>query len=52
MINPSFFFGKFPNNSILTNLFPHFQLLKEHNLDAFTIALKYINGRFNSDIKR
>jgi len=39
-------------NLFLTNLFSFSGLLKEYNFDAFTIELNYINGKFNSVIKR
>ena len=46
------FFGICEKNKLLTNLFTFSGLLKEHNFDAFTIDLNYINGKFNSVIKR
>ena len=43
-------FFLFKINLSLKNLFTCFQILKVHNFDAFTIDLKYISGKFNSDI--
>jgi len=46
--DPSFFY----KNNVIINLFFRLSIIKkEHNFDAFTIDLYYINGKFNSGIK-
>ena len=47
---PSFFINKY--NYLVYIYFTDYRLLKELNFDAFAIDLNYLNGKFNSVIKR
>ena len=49
-LKPLFFY--FYKKNVIINLFFDYRLLKEHNFDVFTIAFKYIIGKFNLGIKR
>ena len=45
--SPSFFYIK----NVIINLFFRLSIIKKKDFDVYTIALRYINGKFNSVVK-